>query len=267
MQARQNQSALHDDLRRQREIAEEATRNYEAELIKHARDIEQLSSIKDTLSTLQREKNSLVKKLETANKTVASAESHYHSQKEVLEKQLKEMSDRLEDLMNQNSILHSQIDTLSAQVTRTQRPVLDVSMSSEETEEGAAVQSTERRTIDELREVVRYLRREREISDYEKEAQLQENKRIQLQLEHSSRMIDETRSQLTEERHRLENGVIVTKAEHSDMLSKINQLDLIRESNVTLREENNKNRSKLVEAEAKVKTLVAELEPLRGTLF
>ena len=164
--------------------------------------------------------------------------------------------------MSQNTILHSQIDTLSAQVSRTQRPSLDVSMV-EETEESAA-QSTERRTIDELREVIRYLRREREISDYEKESQLQENKRLQLQFNHSNRVIEETRSQLTEERHRLENGVTVTKAEHSDMLSKINQMDLIRERNVTLRDENTKNHTKWTDSEVKVKALMTELEPLRG---
>lgn len=217
---------------------------------------------------MQSEKNSLAKKLEAANKNLATVESHFNVQKETMEKQARDLNSRLEDLLSQNNILHSQIDTLSTQISRFQSasPSLDMVLGGPGADTTATGEDINRRTIDELREVTRYLRREREVLDFEKEAQLQENKRLQLQLEHANRTIEETRSLLTDERQRLENGVVISRGEYSEMTSKVNQLDLIRESNTTLREENLRNQKLHMEARAKVEQLTAELEPLHEQL-
>jgi nucleoprotein TPR len=124
----------------------------------------------------------------------------------------------------------------------------------------------DQKTIDELREVVRFLRRDKEVLEFELESQQQECRRLQQQLEFTSRNLDETRALLTDERFRLANGRVLSEAEYAAMMEKSNQADLLRESNITLRDENNRNRDRAAGLEASLNALTAELDPMRGTL-
>ena len=261
--ARQNQSVLQSDLKKQRAIAEEAYTNYESELIKHARDMEQLSSVRETLQRLQNEKTLLSKKLESSNQTMAEAEAHWQEQKSQLEKRSEDLSSRMEDLQTQNNLLHTQIETLSAQVGRLQRPLADLEVSGEDAN---GFTEDDRRRLEQFAEVIRYMRREKEVLGFEKEAQLQENRRLQQQLEHANSQIEETRTLLVQERHRHENGHFISNTEHAELLGKVNQLDLLRESNDTLRRENNTNRQRADQALQKVQTLEQQLVPLQDQL-
>lgn len=95
---------------------------------------------------------------------------------------------------------------------------------------------------------------------------MQEAKRLKQQLDHTSRALDEARALLTEERQR-EQASIQSAAQHAELLRKINQLNILRESNSTLRDENEKNAKRVQELEQRLKETEAKVGPLTGMYF
>ena len=59
-----------------------------------------------------------------------------------------------------------------------------------------------------------------------------------------------------------EASAATTSAQHQELLAKINELNLLRESNITLRNENERNTRRAAEFEAKVSQLTSQLSPL-----
>lgn len=92
----------------------------------------------------------------------------------------------VEDLTAQNTLLHSQFEQLTA--SRTQ--VSDL----EENQEGPV--ST--KTVTDLTEVIKYLRREKEIVETKLQLALSESERSKLQLDHVQKSLDESRAVLEE---------------------------------------------------------------------
>lgn len=165
--------------------------------------------------------------------------------------------------MDQNNILHSQLETVSAQALKIQqRANAPLGVVADNIEGGAGISNTD----NELRDVIRFVRREKEILAAQHELSMQEAKRLKQQLDHTSRALDEARALLTEERQR-EQASIQSAAQHAELLRKINQLNILRESNSTLRDENEKNAKRVQELEQRLKETEAKVGPLAGMYF
>lgn len=102
---------------------------------------------------------------------------------------------RCKDLSSQNAILHQHLESVSSQATRIQQ-VSDASANAT-AEEGDATEDVDTK-LSELRSVVSYLRREKEIVDLQLELSKQENVRLKSQIEHLSQSLEETRTSLSE---------------------------------------------------------------------
>lgn len=255
-QAVANQAALKEDALRQQRIAEEASTSYESELLKHAKDIEQLSTIKNRLSTLQNEKIAMISQVQNAEENLRIAQESWGNQKTLLESQQENLKKRVEDLSSQNNLLYSQIDQLNEELNKLKRPTIDVDAVTSENAE-------DQKIVEDLREVIKFLRREKQVVEYEMDASQQEARRLQQQLEHVQRNLQETQTQLVDERYRQSHGVLLSEVEHADMQAKIRESDLLRESNVTLRDENTRNKTRVSELEKTVKKLNQDLMPLK----
>ncbi|KAK9764735.1 Protein mlp1 [Basidiobolus ranarum] len=254
--ARIAQESFQEDLRRQAKMTEEAQENYERELLMHANDIQSLNKMKAQYQQLSSEIHTYQIQTETAEANLKSSEISWAGQKEILEKSIEELERRCQDLVAQNNILHSQFETVSAQALRIQK----ASGESAVVPEGETG-STSDKPLEELREVLRFLRREKDILQCQHELAIQESRRLKQQLEHANQSLDETRALLTEERRR-EQEAVQSATQHAELLEKINQLNILRESNVTLREENEKNIAKLQSLEKALKETTDRIDPL-----
>jgi nucleoprotein TPR len=256
----ENQQVLRADTERQRRIAEEASRNYEEELVKHAKDVEQIALLKQRIQEFQMEHSRLENQARTAKNSLETARVSWQEQKTLLENQIRETERRLSEMSSQNAILHSQLESLGAQVSRLQRPLLE----SDNDNVLRVAMATDMRTIEDLREVIKFLRRDKEVLDYEKDAQIQEARRLQQQLEFTTRSLDETRAQLTDLQHHQERGRFISVQEHEELVSKAGQVDLLRASNQTLRDENTRSRDRATFFERRNEELMTQLNPLKG---
>lgn len=102
---------------------------------------------------------------------------------------------RCKDLSQQNNLLHQHLESVSSQAARI-RQAAD-SQSNVSPAEGDASDDVDTK-LSELRSVVTYLRKEKEIVDLQLELSKQENTRLKTQIEHLSHTLDETRKTLSE---------------------------------------------------------------------
>jgi nucleoprotein TPR len=259
--AQLSQGFYQDDLRAQAHISREAQKNYERELVKHAEAAQNVQQLREEIGNLRTELRSSRTEAESAVATLHSSESSWESQKTDYERELREVQARADDLVKQNNILHQQFESVSSQAQRIrQRTESDIStlegdISSQE------IPSGKEDSVAALREVIKYLRREKEIVDIKYEMLQQENRRLKQQLDRTTADLDETRLSLMSEREKEANSA-TSSIQHQELLAKINELNLLRESNTTLRSENERNSQRAAGLQSKVSELTSHLAPL-----
>ncbi|POS86896.1 hypothetical protein EPUL_002423, partial [Erysiphe pulchra] len=249
------------DLRAQAEIATKAQQDYENELVKHADAAKQLQSVRAELNQLKTESVSLKSDAESSRAALSQNEISWKERCENFERELKELRDRRDDLNAQNKILYKQLEDINSQVLSLQKNrvpdgnFIDESLSS----------SIQDHSADGLRELNVYLRREKEIIEVQYELKSQEAKRLCQQLEYAQSQLDETRLKLDQER-RSQADFGRNSVAHKDLMEKLNELNLFRESSTTLRNELRLAQSQLTEKTERVEELLGKIQPLKARI-
>lgn len=238
----------------QAEIAQEAQQNYENELLKHAEAARALQTVRSEANQLRLEIADQRTQASSANRILAQKEESFASQKEQYERELADLRNRREEVVQQNAHLHSQLETLTRQIGDLQRDRSQ--LSHVETGDPATP------GLDDLQEVIKYLRREKEIVDVQYHLSTQEVKRIRQQLDHVQSQYDETRLKL-DQQLRTEADSERSTMNHNKLMETLNELNLFRESSVTLRAEAKQASIALAEKTQRISELQAEIEPLR----
>ncbi|KAJ1980870.1 Filament-forming protein [Dimargaris xerosporica] len=264
---------LKADLRQQSQRTQEAQENYTREVTLHAQDIEVLSQLRDRQQMLDQELQSERKKAEAAETKLAASETSWEGQRQILDKTIADLTQRTQDLEQQNTLLHSHLESVSAQALKIQHnasvPACTIAVQDDANGESSAVSDTPApstttlaKSVDELREVVRYMRRNKEILECQHELGQQEVRRFKQQLDHKSQVLEETRSLLAEERER-QQAALQSASQHAALVNKIQELNILRESNTTLRAETQLQANRVQTLEKTVQDQQAQLEPLR----
>ncbi|EIN12937.1 hypothetical protein PUNSTDRAFT_97919 [Punctularia strigosozonata HHB-11173 SS5] len=245
------------ELRQQQDRVKAAEDRYSREVIAHAETIKALETAKAQLSTAQNKATEGVAAAETAKANLIASENSWKQQKAALEKEIADLAARCKDLTSQNDTLHHHLESVSTQATRI-RQAADASAPVSEDDQSDDTDSK----LSELRSVVAYLRKEKEIVDLQLELSKQECLRLKSQIEHLSQTLQETRQALSEERERAVDAA-ASQAQHAELLEKINQLTILRESNATLRAESEANARRARDLDLKLQRLTTELEPAK----
>lgn len=265
--AKAEQDDVRAEMRRQAQLTQEAHAKYESELVAHAEDVKALTAAKEALDRSRSEAREAIKARETAQGNLASSQSSWEAQRGVYEREKDEMRKASQELRSQNEALHKHLETLRSQASEI-RQAASTSSSSAATAglaEGGASSSSSSAGNEELHEVIKYLRREKEIVDLQVELREQECARLRQSVEHTQRSLDEARIQLAEERDR--NASATTSAQqHEELMDKINQLSILRESNATLRDETERAQRKVSLLETQLSSTKAELDPIKEQL-
>lgn len=247
------------DLRAQAEIATKAQQDYENELVKHAEAAKLLQNLRAEYNVLKTESAGLKAEAESAKVTLSQSQRSWEERREQFEKELKELRTRGDDIGAQNRLLLQQLEAVSAQVSTFQQKR---ATSAENGEAGVtASDAVPDRTLEGLRELVTYLRREKEIVDVQYELSMQDGKRLKQQLEYAQSQLDECRLKLDQERRAQADGSQVTMS-HKDLMEKLNELNLFRESSITLRNEARQAQTQLAEKTKQVEELLESIQPL-----
>lgn len=244
------------DLRAQAEIATKAQQDYEQELVKHAEAAKLLQEIRAKHNELKTESAAWKAEAESAKLSLAQSEQSWEERRQQLEQEIDEIKTRRDDVNAQNKLLHQQLDSVTTQISALQQNRAQVDSGPEAP--AAADTATEG-----LRELNNYLRREKEILEVQYDLKVQEAKRLQQQFEYSQSQLDEARLKLDQER-RSQADSARNSLTHKELMDKLNELNLIRESNVTLRNENQRTQAQLKQKSVKIEELEARIHPLEA---
>ncbi|KAI4273083.1 MAG: hypothetical protein L6R38_006434 [Xanthoria sp. 2 TBL-2021] len=247
-----------EDLKAQAVIAQQAQQNYENELVKHAEAAKTVQKVRAENNELKIQMVELKTERDSARTNYAQSEDSWLDSKARYERELEDLREGKEGLADQNNRLHQQLETLGTQIANLQkRNAPDENDQPESTVTNPGLEN--------LQEVIKYLRREKEIIDVQLELSTQETKRFKQQLDYTQTQLDETRVKLNQQR-RVEENSERSSLNHNKLMDTINELNTFRESNVTLRHESRLAQASLAQKIREVEQLVAQVEPLQAEI-
>ncbi|KZV68448.1 hypothetical protein PENSPDRAFT_735917 [Peniophora sp. CONT] len=248
------QAARDEEAQAQSGRVKEAEEKYNREVLAHADALRQLEDVKVEIAQLRRESHENVAGAETARAKLSAAESSWAKQREAMQKEMEDVNARVKELNEQNKVLHGHLESVSAQAAQI-RAAGDAA-----TGEGA--EGGEGEQDGEMRQVVSWLRREKEMAEMKLELNKQETSRLRAQSTHLARDLDEARAQLSEEREKAAKNA-GSEDVHKELVEKIGQMSVLRESNATLRADREAGIRRVKELEGRVEEMSKEIEPLR----
>ncbi|KAI9150240.1 Nucleoporin nup211 [Paramyrothecium foliicola] len=248
------------DLRTQAEIASKAQQDYEQELVKHAEAAKLVQQLRTDFNELKTQTANLRAEAESAKVTLAQNEGSWDERRQQLEQEMNELKTRRDDANAQNKLLHQQLEGLTAQIATLQQN----RGGTDENDEGMSPVPMGDAT-EGLRELNSYLRREKEILEVQYDVKTTECKRLQQQLQYTQSQLDETRLKLDQERTQsAQSGR--TSMTHQDLMEKLNELNLYRESSVALRNENGHLKDQILEKNKKTEEMESRIQPLEAEI-
>ena len=230
-------SKIQKDLDQQTIYANTAQNNYEQELQKHADVSKTISELREQLHTYKGQVETLNLARGQFEKTLKENETNWNSQKESLLEQLDLSNSRIEDLSSQNKLLYDQIELYT---TTGNKPT--------DAKSGSVLNN----------DILITLRRERDILDTKVAVAERDAKMLRQKISLMDVELQEARTKLCNSKVENEKRSFIIQ-QHDEVMEKLNQLNLLRESNTTLRNE-------LDSSNSKNKELQSELERLRGNI-
>ncbi|KAI9909825.1 hypothetical protein PsorP6_010070 [Peronosclerospora sorghi] len=169
--------SVREEMSRIKRDLETTQGNYERALQLHAAEVSKSSAYRREMELLRTSLHDREAEIETLNTKTQSMEKEAQVELELLQKRLEEVLEAKTALVEQNSLLHSQLERAAAQVRRAHEQELLKGMeshASQEAVEGSSGSDAHAKEVDELQSVIAYLRRENEIAEAKLELAQQE---------------------------------------------------------------------------------------------
>ncbi|XP_020574914.1 nuclear-pore anchor [Phalaenopsis equestris] len=241
-------SSLKVDLDKEHKRWRIAQDNYERQVILQSEAIQELTNTSRELSLIQTEISRLREQLDAQRAENDLLKLSWETEKSKLE-QMKSEAERNSNEMNeQNRILHNRLEALHVRLAEKEHNSVGLSSVSSQ-EDG------------DLQKVISYLRRSKEIAETEITLLKQEKIRLQSKIDGALKASESAQALLYSQ---LENAreLVLKNEEFKSLQLQVREINLLRESNIQLREENKHNfeecqkfREKAQEAKAEVDNL------------
>ncbi|ESQ27187.1 hypothetical protein EUTSA_v10017995mg [Eutrema salsugineum] len=219
-------STLKNDLETEHEKWRAAQRNYERQVILQSETIQELTKTSQALAALQEEASELRKLADARGTENSELISKWSEEKCMLEQQKNLAEKKFHELNEQNKLLHSRLEAMH--------------LHSAEKDSRSGCTGSDQLEDSGLQSVVNYLRRTKEIAETEISLMRQEKLRLQSQLESAVKMAESARGSLNAERAST-RASLLTEDEIKSLQLQASEMNLLRESNMQLREENKHN--------------------------
>ncbi|CAN1263026.1 Nuclear-pore anchor [Linum perenne] len=223
-------SALKEDLEKEHERWRSAQTNYERQVILQSETIQELSRTSQTLASLQEEASGLRKLADEREQGNNELKAKWEAAQSMLEESRRESQKKYDELNEQNKLLHNRLEALHIQMAESDRSSVGMSFrnSADPSNDGG------------LQNVVSYLRRSKEIAETEMALLRQEKLRLQSQLESALKAAENAKVSLGAERSN-SRALIFSEEEMKSLQYQVSEMNLLRESNMQLIEENKHN--------------------------
>ncbi|MED6155907.1 hypothetical protein PIB30_117441 [Stylosanthes scabra] len=248
-------SGFEDQLEEEHKKWRAAQNNYERQVILQSETIQELTKTSEALAALQVETAELRKLADAQKIENNQLKAKWEEEKTLLEKSRNDAEKKYDEINEQNKILHSHLEALHIQRAEKERNAAGISAGSNsaDTFGDAGLQT-----------VINYLRDSKEMAETEVSLLKQEKLRLQSQLEGALKAVETAHASAEAERAR-SKSYLFTEEEFKSLQLQVREMNLLRESNMQLREENKHNFEecqKLRELAHKARAEVENLEKL-----
>ena len=248
------------EIQKYRDHATKAQSNYERELDLHAAANKDLRDAREEIASEKHLRRTAEEQLEIARVEIAEREKQLKDEKEKITINMNEMEQSLKLTRTQNELLLSQLTSLGDQVERAQNEKIELSsgdvVSSDEVE-------TLRREVSDLREVVKFMRSEREMNAAKIDAARRTAEREKAASAVTKRSLDEARAELKILQEQTTTAGPSINADTEERLKKAEeQLIILQESNRLLRDEGKKLQEHVTSTKAELEQQKLSIAPL-----
>ncbi|ROL44753.1 Nucleoprotein TPR [Anabarilius grahami] len=193
----QEQRATQDS-KLQAKLAAEAQNKYERELMLHAADVEALQTAKKQGQLSAQNLKQLEDKAQKAASELHQGRTNWEQQEKRLREELSKEQKRAEELQKQNTMLHEQMENLSRKITAStqQQTAKESSLNISLNEEG--------KSHEQILDILRFVRREKEIAETRLEVAEVETLRYKQRMEYLEGELKELQDSLNAEREKLQ---------------------------------------------------------------
>ncbi|KAK9476043.1 hypothetical protein V1514DRAFT_338063 [Lipomyces japonicus] len=231
---------MQDDLRRQMRVAQEAQSNYQAELVKHGETAKQLCVVRDDHLSVLNQVHSLTAESELVKAELSNFRIKFTSSNKNYEENIRELKSRIDALIDQNRLLQGQIGD-------------------------SAIHIQESTTRTSNNDVIKYLRRDKEIAIAQYELAQQEIMRLEQHVQSLNSSLSDAHTKL--------NSFISGTSSRSDtgqveraLREMSDKVSLLEESNKTLRYGRNNARKEVQTLHNSIVDLKQKIQPLQAEL-
>ncbi|NXA49130.1 TPR protein, partial [Nothocercus julius] len=249
-----NEQQARRDCQEQAKIASEAQNKYERELMLHAADVEALQAIKEQVAKNTAVRQQLEEAARKAESELLECKASWEERERMIKDEASTHASRCEDLEKQNRLLHEQLESLSSKMVTSMKEAMPSALNVSLNEEG--------KSQEQILEILRFIRREKEIAETRFEVAQVESLRYRQRVEHLERELQELQDSLNAEREKVQ-VTAKTIAQHEELMKKTETMNILIETNKMLREEKERLEQELQQMQAKVRKLEADILPLQ----
>ncbi|KFP65962.1 Nucleoprotein TPR, partial [Cariama cristata] len=249
-----NEQQARRDCQEQAKMASEAQNKYERELMLHAADVEALQAIKEQVAKNAAVRQQLEDAAQKAESELLECKASWEERERMIKDEASKLASRCEDLEKQNRLLHEQLESLSDKMVTSMKEAMPAAVNVSLNEEG--------KSQEQILEILRFIRREKEIAETRFEVAQVESLRYRQRVEHLERELQELQDSLNAEREKVQ-VTAKTIAQHEELMKKTETMNVLIETNKMLREEKERLEQELQQIQAKVRKLEADILPLQ----
>ncbi|KAK3887381.1 hypothetical protein Pcinc_008498 [Petrolisthes cinctipes] len=259
--AKEDQQAAREQAKAKINEAQEAQDKYEREVMLHGADLKALATLKERQAQFNTQLQDATASAQRAEQVIRDTRLGFEQRENVLRVENNELVARCNELEQSNQSLLNQFTQLSDKMA-----AIQAKFTSSEGE-GSQPQFTEdeARSSDQLREVIRFLRRERDVASGKCGVAQAECSRLEAQRDGLKEQLDHQTKDLAQEREKNQVGA-ETAGRCAELLRKVQTMDALTDSNRLMREEKEGLQSTCQEYQAKYQALQKQIEPLQEKL-
>merc|ERR1711892_885891 len=237
---------------------DQSREQYHQQIVQHGKAQEACSTLRSENGALKIEMTKLATSSEVQKARNDSMRKEWEDERDALMKNSEHVEQRMEQQTSQNKLLHDQLQTLNEQVRSSRRraSMSNTSVSFEQSQ--TAVDDTDEKTY---HDILAIQRRELALVETSRDVDRAENLRLKQRIKNLDRQKEETDS-LLRDLEGLKSRPSITSEQHAELMEKVNQMNILRESNSVLRDEKMRAVDERDNGIKRIKDLELKLEPL-----